>query len=128
MIGVSPRDLSFVYQLARTTFLSQPVFIFNAKTFNKSVFFIDETTDKIGRKIINVLVGILEEGKCNKPKILDTTEINELNDKTLGQTIVYEVCQICISVEFENFKLLLTDAALYCKKLDIFLTIASLKA
>ncbi len=30
-------EISFVYRLARTTFLSQPVFIFNAKTFNKSV-------------------------------------------------------------------------------------------
>jgi hypothetical protein len=31
--------MGFVYRLAHTTFLSQPVFIFNAKTFNKSVFF-----------------------------------------------------------------------------------------
>ena len=32
-------EIGFVYRLARTTFLSEPVFIFNAKTFNKSVFF-----------------------------------------------------------------------------------------
>ncbi len=31
--------MGFVYRLARTTFLSQPVFIFNSKTSNKSVFF-----------------------------------------------------------------------------------------
>ncbi len=32
-------EKGFVYRLERTTFLSQPIFIFNAKTFNKSVFF-----------------------------------------------------------------------------------------
>ena len=32
-------EIGFMYRLARTTFLSQPVFIFNAKTFNISVFF-----------------------------------------------------------------------------------------
>jgi hypothetical protein len=32
-------EMGFVYRFARTTFLSQPVFIFNAKTFNKSIFF-----------------------------------------------------------------------------------------
>ncbi len=34
-----------MYRLARTNFLSQPVFIFNAKTFNKSVFFFNIIID-----------------------------------------------------------------------------------
>ncbi len=32
-------EIDFVYLLALTTLLSPPIFIFNAKTFNKSVFF-----------------------------------------------------------------------------------------
>jgi hypothetical protein len=39
-----------VYRLARTTFLSRPVFIFNAKTYNKSVFFI-RRMELMGRKL-----------------------------------------------------------------------------
>ena len=77
---------------------------------------LDETPDFLGRKIINVLVGKLQEGVYEKPILMNTLEIETANSESLAQYVLYEVSRICEPDEYKNFRLLLTDAAPYCVK------------
>lgn len=75
---------------------------------SKIYFIVDETTDRNGRKVCNVLVGKLNS-QYLKLMLLNVAFLSQINNETIGQTIL----DSCI---------LLWNGKIYYDKLILFLT------
>jgi hypothetical protein len=69
------------------------------------------------RAICNIIIGECSENVMSKPYLVKTCELNKTNSESL-KYFVLEILEEIMSVkEYDNFKLLATDAASYCIKL-----------
>lgn len=90
-------------------------------------FFImfDESPDRLGRKILNIMMGELNEDRAVKPFLLKTVEIDIADSSSIFREINFVLQKIFNSPsETLNFKLLLSDRAAYCLKAGELLKIA----
>jgi hypothetical protein len=73
----------------------------------------DETTDKCERKVLNILVGVLN-GEPLKPMLLDVVFMDETNHTTVQQAFM-KCCQILWPeiIDYKKALLLMTDQASY---------------
>jgi hypothetical protein len=80
---------------------------------------IDETTDASGRKVANVVIGVLKNGQTLSEKsfILSCKEMSAVNHTKITR-VFNEAIQVLWphGVKFGNALLLVTDAARYIKK------------
>jgi hypothetical protein len=77
----------------------------------------DESPDRLNRKILNIMIGELNEEKTNRPFLLSTVELDIADASTIVKELNFIIQKIFISSsQTENFKLLLSDKAPYCLK------------
>lgn len=78
---------------------------------------VDESPDLKGRKIVNIMVGILSEVSTEKPFLFETAEMEDVNSETISNLIILSVGKIVNKIEdFKRFKLFISDGAPYCVK------------
>ncbi len=77
----------------------------------------DETSDKSGKAILNVLVSPLSNLEYIKPVVIWSNEISETTADTVFNVIIKILEPLISDQKFKgNFKALITDGAAYCKK------------
>lgn len=83
---------------------------------NKEYYIIfDETPDKKSRKILNILIGELNEQESKKPFLIETINLEKVNSVTVSE----EITNVIDKKEYlggdkKNFKLMISDKASYC--------------
>ena len=77
------------------------------------IYFIVETTDRNGRKVCNVLVGKLN-GQYSKPMLLNVAFLSQVNNETIGQTIL-DSCILLWNgkIYYDKLILIISDQASY---------------
>jgi hypothetical protein len=78
---------------------------------------IDETTDKTGRAVANVLVGVLDPNKPTKSFLLTSEALEKTNSATISQLFSRALLILWPSgIEYNRVLLFVTDAAAYMVK------------
>lgn len=79
---------------------------------------LDESPDRMGRKLLNILIGILDENEAKKPFLINTIEIESTASEIIILHVNHTIQNLFVNPKSSlNFKLLLTDKASYCLKL-----------
>lgn len=76
---------------------------------------IDETTDRKGRHVANVMIGVLGSEQCEQ-FLCNTVFLQQTNHSTISQAILNSLVIVFDEIPFAQFLLLLTDGASYMRK------------
>lgn len=76
----------------------------------------DETTDSVGRYMLNILIGKLSDKSRMKPKLMKTIELSKTNSVNINTSILDLLTTIYGTLEKAKLTLLLSDAAPYAVK------------
>ncbi len=78
----------------------------------------DETTDCVGRYILNILIGKCSEIKRSQPLLVKSVEITKTNSKNVNFQIIQllNILYNNVTSKYTNIKLLLSDRAPYALK------------
>ena len=88
--------------------------IFNHFNYSPYYLMLDEFSDKLSRKVVNILIGELNEFELKQPYLINTLEFETVNSDTLFNFLSWQVNKIHSShLLTSNFKLLLSDKASY---------------
>lgn len=88
--------------------------IINHFNYTPYYLMLDEYSDLLSRKVVNILIGELNENEFVKPQLINTIEFETVNSETLFNFINWQVNNIHSNhLLISNFKLLLTDKASY---------------
>lgn len=100
--------------------------ILEIKEITKKPFYLllDESPDRLKRKVLNILFGELNSETKSIPIFFKCIEIESCISQELFEIVDFELKQIFNQInEIKNFMLLVTDRAAYCKSLGKLLKI-----
>jgi hypothetical protein len=106
-----------------STLYNKNINLMKNKCKNKKFYIIaDETTDSLKRKVLNLMIGILD-GNKTKPMLYKVSFIESTDSDTVYEEILNSFLILFDSIPFQNFCLFLSDGASYMllcgKKLKI---------
>lgn len=74
----------------------------------------DETPDSKSRKILNILIGELNENFHHKPFLIKTLQLTNVNNSTVEEAILSLLSKVSNEMKIkEDFRLLISDKASY---------------